>query len=283
MTPSPASPDGARASLRAGSWVSGGPRAEWTLVYHRPMAAGRLRSHGIREQRVSHTRPRFERSSRLDRVPRRTLGSTRAGDHRRLGRTLWDELTARYCRGVQGVRGRQDKWQRPHGKTAFEETRAFLAIQEEEARWWRDAACSTSTFRSGLPDDVARRCRARDTCYVNHLRTPVTSPRTLHPRPQTSHIRPWTVGNRGASRSATCRPSPTRACVRVWPSSALGVHFTKRSRAIDATRAARSHRRRLPRTLSHRPPRTGPRRTCFRSAFRTALQSQTLRSRVRAP
>jgi alpha-glucuronidase len=59
------------------------------------------------------------------------------------GRTLWDELTGRYCRGVQAVAAMRQTWS---GLQAFvdaeryEETRAFLEIQENEARWWRDAS-----------------------------------------------------------------------------------------------------------------------------------------------
>ncbi len=59
------------------------------------------------------------------------------------GRTLWDELTARYCRGVEAVRGMQATWAPLAVRIdseRYEETRAFLGIQEREARWWRDAS-----------------------------------------------------------------------------------------------------------------------------------------------
>jgi len=59
------------------------------------------------------------------------------------GRSLWDELTFRYCRGVEHVRGMEKTWQglaKFMDAERFEETRAFLAIQENEARWWRDAS-----------------------------------------------------------------------------------------------------------------------------------------------
>ena len=65
-------------------------------------------------------------------------------DHRMAsGRTLWNELTARYCRGVEAVRQMRATWASLAGRIdaeRYEETRAFLAIQEQEARWWRDAS-----------------------------------------------------------------------------------------------------------------------------------------------
>jgi alpha-glucuronidase len=59
------------------------------------------------------------------------------------GQPLWNELTARYCRGVESVRGMETVWRgldRFVDPERFEETRSFLAIQEKEARWWRDAS-----------------------------------------------------------------------------------------------------------------------------------------------
>jgi len=41
------------------------------------------------------------------------------------------------------VRDWQDAWRTQEGRIdtgRFEETRAFLGIQEQEARWWRDAS-----------------------------------------------------------------------------------------------------------------------------------------------
>jgi alpha-glucuronidase len=65
-------------------------------------------------------------------------------DHRiaSSGRTLWDELCHRYSAGVEGVRRMRATWasmgpfvdEARHGHV-----RRLLAIQEKEARWWRDA------------------------------------------------------------------------------------------------------------------------------------------------
>ena len=64
-------------------------------------------------------------------------------DHRMAsGRTLWEELLRRYQRGVDTVRRMQETWRSVEGRIdpeRYEQVRAFLAIQEKEARWWRDA------------------------------------------------------------------------------------------------------------------------------------------------
>src|SRR5260370_2772925 len=63
--------------------------------------------------------------------------------HLRSGRTLWDELVIHYSQGVQRVSGMRNTWA---GLAAFvdperyAQVSAFLAIQEKEARWWRDAS-----------------------------------------------------------------------------------------------------------------------------------------------
>jgi alpha-glucuronidase len=58
------------------------------------------------------------------------------------GRTLWDELVIHYSRGVEYVRKMRRTWAtlEPYvDSERYAETAAFLAIQENEARWWRDA------------------------------------------------------------------------------------------------------------------------------------------------
>ncbi len=58
------------------------------------------------------------------------------------GRTLWDELVIHYSRGVEYVREMRRTWATlaPYvDSERYAETSAFLAIQEKEARWWRDA------------------------------------------------------------------------------------------------------------------------------------------------
>jgi alpha-glucuronidase len=59
------------------------------------------------------------------------------------GRILWDELVHRYTRGVEVVSQSRATWRslEPYvDAERYAQVAAFLAIQEQEARWWRDAS-----------------------------------------------------------------------------------------------------------------------------------------------
>ncbi|MDR6146030.1 alpha-glucuronidase [Sphingomonas sp. SORGH_AS870] len=59
------------------------------------------------------------------------------------GRTLWDEMVAHYDRGVAYVGQMQRQWDMLRPKIdaeRWQKTATYLAIQEKEARWWRDAS-----------------------------------------------------------------------------------------------------------------------------------------------
>jgi alpha-glucuronidase len=61
----------------------------------------------------------------------------------RSGRILWDELVYRYTHGVEVVSQSRATWQglEPYvDAERYAQVAAFLAIQEQEARWWRDAS-----------------------------------------------------------------------------------------------------------------------------------------------
>jgi len=70
------------------------------------------------------------------------------------GRTLWDELIAHYDRGVAGTHKMRETWARLEGhidQERYDQIAAFLAIQEKEAQWWRDASVAYFQSISGLP------------------------------------------------------------------------------------------------------------------------------------
>ena len=132
-----------------GPWVAGGQRADQTSVYyHRADATGigfdrtATGSNAV-SQYAPTVRDRFANLKTVTddyllwfhHVP---------WDYRvASGRTLWDELTFRYCLGVGAVLKMEKTWQglsRFVDPERYEETRAFFAIQESEARWWRDAS-----------------------------------------------------------------------------------------------------------------------------------------------
>jgi alpha-glucuronidase len=58
------------------------------------------------------------------------------------GRILWDEMVHRYTHGVEVVSQMRRTWAGLASyvdKERFAQVNAFLAIQEQEAQWWRDA------------------------------------------------------------------------------------------------------------------------------------------------
>ncbi|HEV7991391.1 MAG TPA: alpha-glucuronidase family glycosyl hydrolase [Gemmatimonadaceae bacterium] len=93
----------------------------------------------------------------------------------RSGRTLWDELAFRYQAGVDTVRAMQKSWDSvaPAIDTQqFSEVKAYLAIQEREARWWRDAALSYFGTFSRLPLPAGYERPAHSLDYYQRIRCP---------------------------------------------------------------------------------------------------------------
>ena len=131
-----------------GPWVSGGPRADWTSVYYHRADSGGIgfdRTASGSDAVSQYFPPVRDRFASLEKVPEEYLlwFHRVPWDHRMVsGRTLWDELALRYSRGVGKVRGMQATWRSLDGRIdpeRYEQVRAFLVIQEKEARWWRDA------------------------------------------------------------------------------------------------------------------------------------------------
>ncbi len=69
------------------------------------------------------------------------------------GRTLWAEMVHDYDRGVGYVGGMRQQWNALRSEIdadRWTKTDRFLAIQEQEARWWRDASLSYWMSVNGL-------------------------------------------------------------------------------------------------------------------------------------
>jgi alpha-glucuronidase len=91
------------------------------------------------------------------------------------GRTLWDEMIVRLNAGVDTVRSMQKVWSnvRPAIDTArFADVQSFLAIQEKEARWWRDANLAYFQTFSRLPIPAPFDQPAHTLQYYQSLRCP---------------------------------------------------------------------------------------------------------------
>ncbi len=142
-----------------GPWVAEG-RADWTSVYYH-----RADAQGIGFDRTPTGSNAVEQY--LD--PLRRLWSNPKKCPQELllwfhhvawsapmssGDSLWHELCHRYQRGVDAVRAMQAIWTRLEpllDAARFEHVRHLLAIQEREARWWRDACVLYFQTFSRLP------------------------------------------------------------------------------------------------------------------------------------
>lgn len=149
-----------------GPWVSGGTRADWTSVYY-----NRADNFGIGFDRTSHgsnavAQYASEVAAGFE-DPRLTPENLLLWFHHlpwdyRLssGNSLWDELVRRYSEGVGAVSAMRSAWS---GLGAYidaerySQVAAFLAIQEKEAQWWRDASIAyfQSFSHRPLPEGFA--------------------------------------------------------------------------------------------------------------------------------
>ena len=91
------------------------------------------------------------------------------------GRDVWDELVFRYNAGVDTVRAMQKEWAsvRPAvDAERFAQVAQFLAIQEREARWWRDAALTYFQQFSRMPIPSRYEQPAHPLAYYQRIRCP---------------------------------------------------------------------------------------------------------------
>jgi len=162
-------------------WVEGGPRADWTSVYfHRATkdGIGFDRTTGGSDAVSQYARPVAEVFNDPARVPEDFLlwfhhrpWTSRVSS----GRSLWDELVHRYSRGVGEVDRMQATWTGLQGRVDDErhhQVERFLAIQRNEAQWWRDASIAYFQTFSGLPLPAGEAPPAQSLEYYKALEFP---------------------------------------------------------------------------------------------------------------
>jgi alpha-glucuronidase len=91
------------------------------------------------------------------------------------GRILWDELVYRYTHGVEVVRQMRATWAGLAGSVDAEryaQVAAFLAIQEQEAQWWRDACIAYFQTFSNRPLPAGFAAPAHPLEYYQSLKFP---------------------------------------------------------------------------------------------------------------
>jgi alpha-glucuronidase len=93
----------------------------------------------------------------------------------RSGRTLWDELLRHYQMGIDTVRWMAATWDSLASRIdaeRFDSVRAYLRIQEAEARWWRDASVLYWQTFSHLPLPAGYERPLHTLAFYERLRCP---------------------------------------------------------------------------------------------------------------
>jgi len=163
-----------------GPWVARGRGDQTAVYYHRADTLGigfdrTAAGSGAVEQYFPPVRRRW--ASR-DSVPDALLlwfHRVRWNERLRSGRTLWEELVHEYSAGVDSVRSMARQWSTLEGSidaARFRDVAAFLAIQEREAHWWRDAAIAYFQTFSRQPVPASSAPPAHPLEYYVQLRCP---------------------------------------------------------------------------------------------------------------
>jgi alpha-glucuronidase len=129
-------------------WIKDKQRADWTSVYYH-----RADTFGVGFNRtasgsnaISQYAPQVQKIfSSTELCPEKYLLWFHhvSWDYKtKSGNKLWDELCYHYYNGATAVKGMQNTWNSLEKKVdadRFSHVKSHLAIQEKEARWWRDA------------------------------------------------------------------------------------------------------------------------------------------------
>ena len=163
-----------------GPWVKLG-RADWSPVYyHKADSIGlgfdrtATGSNAI-AQYFSPLRETFGNRATVPDADLLWFHHVRWNDTMRSGRTLWGELAYKYNEGVDTVRAMQKSWatiQSAVDAERFGEVTSFLAIQEKEARWWRDAALAYFATFSKQPIPARYEQPAHPLAWYQAVRCP---------------------------------------------------------------------------------------------------------------
>jgi alpha-glucuronidase len=148
-------------------WDASESRADWRPVYyHRAdhQGIGFDRTNTGSDAIAQYAPPVAEQFNDLKQTPEQFLLFFHhvPWDYRmRSGQTLWYELVAHYSQGVDDVKQMRETWRhmdRYIDDQRYQQVASFLAIQQNEAQWWRDACIAYFQSISGLP--IAARIRA---------------------------------------------------------------------------------------------------------------------------
>jgi alpha-glucuronidase len=141
-------------------WDASEPRADWRPVYYNRAdhdGIGFDRTRGGSDAVDQYAPPVAAEFNDVKQTPENLLLWFHhvPWDYRmRSGQTLWYELVAHYSQGVEDVKQMRQTWAHLDGyidPERYQQTAEFLAIQQQEAQWWRDACITYFQSMSGLP------------------------------------------------------------------------------------------------------------------------------------
>lgn len=164
-----------------GPWVSNLARPEWNPAYYHRADANGIgfdRTPGGTNALGQYAPELAKRWGDLETVPDSLLLWFHhvPWDYRmRSGETLWDSLVAHYDTGIATVEDMQRRWAGLEGKVdarRWAEVRDFLAIQRQEAQWWRDASIAYWQSLSKRPLPAGHLAPPHPLGYYQAIRTP---------------------------------------------------------------------------------------------------------------
>ncbi|WP_376699703.1 alpha-glucuronidase family glycosyl hydrolase [Sphingomonas endophytica] len=149
-----------------GPWVADLKRPEWNPVYYHKAdraGIGFDRTKTGSDAVAQYAPPVAKRFADPKTTPERDLlWFHHVGWDRKMasGQTLWEDLVAHYDRGVTYVGDMRRQWDGVRAQVdaeRWQKTATYLAVQEREARWWRDASLAywMSVNGRALPAGVA--------------------------------------------------------------------------------------------------------------------------------
>jgi len=163
-----------------GPWVSDLARPEWNPVYYNRADAKGLgfdRTPSGSDATSQYAAPVAKLFSGPDIPDRYLLWFQHVAWHHKMksGRTLWDELIVHYDAGIAAVGEMRKTWaaMKPYvDDERWSQTAAFLAIQQKEAQWWRDASIAYFETFSQMPMPAGHAPPPHDLAYYQAIYFP---------------------------------------------------------------------------------------------------------------
>ena len=163
-----------------GPWVSDLSRPEWNPVYYNRADAtgvGFDRTLSGSDATSQYAAPIAKLFAGAD-IPDRYLLWFHhfAWNHKmKSGRSLWDEIVLHYDDGIAEVAQMRQTWNamKPHvDAERWSQEAAFLAIQQKEAQWWRDACIAYFQSFSHMPMPAGHAAPPHDLAFYKAIYTP---------------------------------------------------------------------------------------------------------------